>query len=171
MTYLISPEYAKLNREMHMQKPDYGAHGNRWTDQVKMLVNQYQPKVILDYGCGKQTLTEALKLQNIVNYDPGMPGLDDPPKPADLVVCTDVLEHIEPECIDAVLNHLQSLTYKALFVVVATRPAVKQLPDGRNAHLIQEAAEWWLERLQERMSLKSFEKISAGEFMAVMEPK
>jgi hypothetical protein len=68
---------------------------------------------------------------------------------ADLVVCTDVLEHVEPELLDTVLRHLRSLARKAVFVVIATRPSNKTLSDGRNAHLIVETAEWWIAHLIE----------------------
>ncbi len=63
-------------------------------------------------------------------YDPAVAGKDLPPEPADLVVCTDVLEHIEPDCLDDVLSDLARLTKKVLLVNISTRPAVKVLADG-----------------------------------------
>jgi S-adenosylmethionine:diacylglycerol 3-amino-3-carboxypropyl transferase len=66
-----------------------------------------------------------------------------PPEPHDIVVCTDVLEHIEPDCLDDVLADIRRCTKKAALLVVATRPAMKTLSDGRNAHLIQEDFKWW----------------------------
>ena len=89
-------------------------------------------------------------------YDPGVPEYADPPTPAEMVVCIDVLEHIEPELIDDVLDHLEELTESFLFATVHTKPAGKKLPDGRNAHLIQKPAEWWLPKIMERFTLKGF---------------
>ena len=89
-------------------------------------------------------------------YDPGVPEYADPPTPAEMVVCIDVLEHIEPELIDDVLDHLEELTESFLFATVHTQPAGKKLPDGRNAHLIQKPAEWWLPKIMERFTLKGF---------------
>ena len=48
----------------------------------------------------------------------------------------ELMEHIEPECLEEVLDNLQWLSLKAVFLVIATRPAKKMLADGRNAHLI-----------------------------------
>lgn len=103
---------------------------------------------ILDYGCGKRTLEEALGFP-IANYDPAIPGLDEAPQPADIVSCTDVLEHIEPDCLPAVLSDIRRVTKRAVFLTIATRPAKKFLADGRNAHLIQQPARWWVEQLWE----------------------
>jgi 2-polyprenyl-3-methyl-5-hydroxy-6-metoxy-1,4-benzoquinol methylase len=110
------------------------------------LCDEYGTKDVLDYGCGKRTLETALGFE-IANYDPCIPGLDSPPKAHDIVVCTDVLEHIEPECLDAVLSDIRRCTKRVAFLLIATRPAKKFLADGRNAHLIQKDEKWWSERL------------------------
>jgi hypothetical protein len=81
------------------------------------------------------------------NYDPGIPADSALPAPADLVVCTDVLEHIEPEHLDAVLAHIFRLAQRAVFLQIALFPAKKTLPDGRNAHLIVQPANWWLDKI------------------------
>jgi len=89
-------------------------------------------------------------------YDPGVPEYASLPTPAEFVVCIDVLEHIEPPLIDSVLDHLEELTESFLFATVHTKPAGKVLPDGRNAHLIQKPAEWWLPKFMERFTLQGF---------------
>ena len=104
---------------------------------------------------------------NWQDYDPAIPGKDAPPGPADLVVCTDVLEHVEPEHLDAVLDDLQRLAKKSLFLLIATRPASKALPDGRNAHLTIEPPKWWIPKLMERLDL-IFYKSMGNEFIAVL---
>jgi 2-polyprenyl-3-methyl-5-hydroxy-6-metoxy-1,4-benzoquinol methylase len=107
----------------------------------------------LDYGCGQGALGRALN-QEISEYDPAIAGKDSSPQPADLVICTDVLEHIEPECLESVLDHLKSLTKEALFAVISTRPAKKTLADGRNAHLIIEPWSFWEEKLARRFRVE-----------------
>ena len=62
----------------------------------------------------------------------------------------------ESECLDAVLDHLAELTEQVGFFTIHTGPAGKVLPDGRNAHLIQQPPEWWLPKIQERFELKGF---------------
>lgn len=115
---------------------------------------------LLDYGCGhnlslKDNLapTRGFRYQA---YDPGVPDFADDPVPAEMVVCIDVLEHIEPDLLENVLDHLEELTEKVLFATVHTGPAGKILPDGRNAHLIQKPAEWWLPKFIERFYLKGY---------------
>lgn len=99
---------------------------------------------VLDYGCGKGTLSR------VTGYDPAIVGKDGLPEPHPVVVCLDVLEHVEPELMVSVLDHLQALAQEVVFIVIATGPAQKVLPDGRNAHLIQESAGWWYGRLLAR---------------------
>lgn len=127
---------------------------------------------LLDYGCGHNlSLQENLKPQRQFKYqcyDPGVPEYAEPPEPAELVVCIDVLEHIEPDCLEEVLDHLESLTQQVLFATVHTGPAGKVLPDGRNAHLIQKPAEWWLPRFMERFTMQGFHARSITGFEVVL---
>jgi hypothetical protein len=143
---LITEEYRKLNEQLHNSNDGYGRSGHKWADAVRQILAQTKGTSVLDYGCGKKTLQEALGFE-IANYDPAVPGLDAPPDPADVVACTDVLEHIEPECLDEVLRDLNRCTKEVILLVVATRPAKKTLADGRNAHLIQRPINWWLEQI------------------------
>jgi len=71
-----------------------------------------------------------------------------------LVFCGDVLEHVEPACLDAVLEDLRALTLERCVMVIATRPARKRYPDGRNFHLIIENHEWWLDKVCEFFHLE-----------------
>ena len=115
---------------------------------------------LLDYGSGHNlSLKKNLKPTRAFRYqcyDPGVPEYSDEPIPAEMVVCIDVLEHIEPELLDNVLDHLEDLTEKVLFCTVHTGPAGKILPDGRNAHLIQRPAEWWIPKFTDRFELQGF---------------
>ena len=152
---LITEDYRKQIAEVHATTPGWGTTGRHFASLVQKIARDYAVSNILDYGCGKQTLSRALPAFRIKGYDPGLPGLDIPPEPHDLVVCTDVLEHIEPDCLEAVLDDLQRVTRIVLFAQVATSPAIQILPDGRNAHLIVEPAKWWLRHLWERFDLIS----------------
>lgn len=163
---LISESYRELNRQLHEQRPDYGAHGHRWADYVTMLVERMQTKDVLDFGCGKRTLERELGYP-IRNFDPALLGLDDTPEPADIVVCGDVLEHVEPEHLDAVLRELQRLTKRVCFMVIATRPAKKTMPDGRNTHLIVQPARWWLETVIDYFEIETWQKLGEGELMCL----
>ena len=164
---LISDEYRDMNRRLH-QVGNYGVSGQNWAAMVRSLHEKMGGGTILDYGCGRRTLEAALGF-SIANYDPCIAGLDAPPEPADLVVCTDVLEHVEPELLPAVLDDLRRVTRRIGFLVIASRPAEKVLPDGRNAHLIQEGPRWWLPRLCERFEPTQLTLLS-GEFVVLVRP-
>jgi hypothetical protein len=147
----ITERYRVLNRELHARAGGFGGKGRKWLPTVLAIAAHVDAQSLLDYGCGQGSLMlaihEALRKApgrpRLTDYDPAIPGRDNEPAPADLVVCTDVLEHVEPGCLAAVLAHLRALTQKALFLVVALDPANKILSDGRNAHLIQEPPAWW----------------------------
>jgi hypothetical protein len=147
MSEVISKEYRELNRKFHEINEDYGSYGCNYAVIVADTKNQIpEIKTVLDYGCGKGTLAKALPFE-ISEYDPAIPGKDKDPAPAEMVVCTDVLEHIEPEYLDSVLGDLARCILKVGLFAIQTTESFKILPDGRNAHLIQKDAQWWLEKL------------------------
>lgn len=171
MTSLISDEYREQNRGLHDQNDGYGTSGQKWAEVVRQISLSGR-KGILDYGCGKQTLKAALgPAYRVACYDPAVPGLDAPPEPADVVVCTDVLEHVEPDCLEAVLADLARVTKELILVVVHTGPAKKILPDGRNAHLIQEGSAFWTDMLLAHFEPLKTEWHGGKEFMAICRPK
>ena len=146
---VTSPEYRAMLTQLHA-RTKWGADGGKHWEAVERVAREMNPATILDYGCGEGKLAEHMMhntQRRVSGYDPGIPDKAKMPKPCDLVVCTDVLEHVEPEKLDAVLEHLYRLAARKLYAVIATRPANAILPDGRNAHLIVNDAEWWLEKL------------------------
>ena len=166
----ISKEYADLNRQLHEQNPNYGVSGAKRADVVLKLSESMDTKSILDYGCGKGLLAKNLPFP-IWEYDPAIPGKDTPPRPADLVVCTDVLEHIEPDLLDNVLQDIARCMIKTAYCIIATFPAGKTLPDGRNAHLIQEGADWWRNRLEKFFDVAKIIETKEKELHVVLGPK
>jgi len=130
---------------------------------------------LLDYGAGKGRL--AVELQKIVarplsirHYDPAIPQWSAEAEPSEFVACIDVLEHIEPDLLDNVLDDLERVTLRAAMCTVHTGPALKLLPDGRNAHLIQQPAAWWLPRFERRFTVATVNQLPEG-FWVGLEPK
>lgn len=159
---LISQDYKSQNESLH-QAGQFGVSGYKWAQTVSWLLLRHGFKHVLDYGAGQQTLKKSLQGVSHVRvdcYDPAVPELAHEPAPAELLTCTDVLEHIEPDAIDAVLNHIQSLAQKMVLLVIPTGPAAKTLPDGRNAHLIQQPVGWWLPKLLTRFDLVSLNHLT-----------
>lgn len=157
---LISAEYQKQQEHLH-ETTTYGTAGKHFGPLVSQIIDKLGITHLLDYGCGRQmSLMKALKCKGKITYqayDPGA-GLEEmasPPIPAQMVACIDVLEHIEPDLLDNVLDHLQSLTEYVALLSIHTGPAMKVLPDGRNAHLIQEPMQWWLPKLWDRWDIQT----------------
>lgn len=150
---LISPEYVRMQQQLHASPRGYGQRGYKWAPVVGDLVRMLGASSVLDYGCGAGSLIPALAglsmpFVRFAEYDPAIPGKDSAPSFADLVVVTDVLEHVEPDRLTTVLQHLHMLARKAVFVVVSLCETAKVLSDGRNAHLIIQPAEWWVAQFQ-----------------------
>src|SRR5688572_7436580 len=95
---LISEEYRELNRKLHAENALFGNDHFGWSKFIRHLVEGNGYTEVLDYGCGKGKLAAALADLNIQmqEYDPAIEGKEAEPQPAELVACTDVLEHIEP---------------------------------------------------------------------------
>jgi FkbM family methyltransferase len=166
---LISDEYRQLNQTLHQDNPDYGVSGHKRTDMVLYLTQELKTQNVLDYGCGKGTLAKSLPFP-IREYDPAIPGKDADPKPADIVICSDVLEHIEPDYIDSVIGDIARCTERAAYLVIHTGPAMKTLADGRNAHLIQENRAWWYRKLEQHFHIEDMEE-HGPELHTLVKPK
>jgi hypothetical protein len=171
---LISEEYRKMQQQLH-ENPNYGIVSVKYAPLVAQVIETVDAQEVLDYGAGKGRLGIALKQYiqrplTIHHYDPAIPEWSAPPPPCGFVACIDVLEHIEPALLDNVLDDLQRVTADVGVFTVHTRPALKILPDGRNAHLIQKPAAWWLPKFLDRFELANFNRMEMG-FMVVVERK
>ena len=140
-----------------------GAH---FAPLVNEIIEKFGVTHLLDYGCGSQlSLAKNLKSLHKLTYqcyDPAVEKFSATPVAAQMVACIDVLEHIEPEFLDAVLDDLKRLTEGVLFATIATGPAGKTLSDGRNAHLIQEPISWWMPKLFERFDVQTMTRTEHG---------
>lgn len=144
---LISDEYKRLNSELHSTNEHYGTSAINHVNDILSFYKRIGATSILDYGCGKGTLKFAMgKTIDVREYDPAIEGKDDEPEPADLLVCTDVMEHIEPECMEKVISHITSKTKLGAFITICTSPAKKFLADGRNAHISLHSCGEWVDK-------------------------
>ena len=104
---------------------------------VADLLNYSPSNIIRTPGLGKESLNEIKKLfQDFnINYD----------------------EPIEENYLEAVLDDIQRVTLKLCYFSISSIPAKKFLSDGRNAHLIQKPARWWVPKLCERFDIEYFQ--------------
>jgi hypothetical protein len=162
---LISEAYRAQQEQLHALG-QYGVMGAQYAPMVGKIIEGMSISHLLDYGSGSQlSLGKNLKLKRKITYqayDPAVPAYAAAPVAAEMVACIDVLEHIEPECLLAVLDDLKRLTLGVLFATIATGPAAKTLSDGRNAHLIQQPISWWWPLLTDRWELQSLVRDTHG---------
>ena len=158
MSEVISTAQRQLNAALHQSDNNFGNRGDgagvatRLPGALSRMNDFGICSSVLDYGTGKGALVRRLREElpaiKIDGYDPAMPEFSTKPiAPADIVLCLDVLEHIEMKSIDAVLRDIHDLTNQFCYLVIDLQPAVKKLADGRNAHILLAPAEWWVARV------------------------
>ena len=153
---IIDPEYQTQLTAMHGQ--GLFNRGSKSFKSVRPFIDQYQPNSLLDFGCGHGALIasiqEAYPNMRVEGYDPGNGDHCRMPKRLfDVVVSADVFEHIEPKYLATTLQLISSKMLRAGWFRIACYPAKKQLPDGRNAHLIVESPDWWRSQMMSNMNI------------------
>lgn len=143
-------------------------------DEIARLVRETETKTLLDYGSGKghqylvQRCHEGWGGILPQCYDPAVPYLNERPEGTfDGVICCDVLEHIPERHVAWIVGDVLAYARKFAFFSVATRPAKKTLPDGRNCHLTVRPSEFWtalVDRLDEhKVAVLVFSEGGLGE--------
>ena len=132
---------------LHAQDSGYGASSHKFVEEISVAINYLRPKKVLDYGCGKGALLKQLEMKypNIAffGYDPAVPGRDFVPEEKfDLLINTDVLEHIPEKDLPWVIEKMASLSQKAYFNLHHAL-AKTILPNGENAHCTVKPPEWY----------------------------
>ena len=161
----IAPENMFANGEYAKEAPT-----------IKKLMEKHDCRSLINFGCGNpdaffkhkyinhnvkrpiegggskspqyNSVYDFLGRPYVKMYDPGIEELSvHPDFPAEMVVCTDVLEHIPAQDIPWFLDELFKLTTKVLHVSIHLGPAVTILPDGRNAHVCVRPRDWWRQEI------------------------
>jgi trans-aconitate methyltransferase len=143
-------EYAEQLKKLHEANKKWGVTVEI-PKKVIWCIENFPIKSVLDFGCGKGAVIAAIKEKyphlEIYGYDPAFNN--NLPEKVDMIMSTDVLEHIEPEELTNTLNDLASRTNILQYHLIACYKAKKELPDGRNAHLIIKTPDWWQRKLGE----------------------
>ena len=139
--------------EIYHQKRDTRDCEIKWhhIDMIYALNKKLKLNSVLDYGCGhgkqwtERAFHKKMKIPEYALYDIAYPDWTEMPEGKyDLVISTDVLEHIpEGELLDEALNNIFSKANKAVFLKVGTTPAIKVLANGQNAHCTLKSKEEW----------------------------
>ena len=154
---LITPEYKKALLYIHATSQFGDTAGNYAGNSVVNLLTEHpEIETILDYGCGEGTLKNFVEDKGIHKdwtlYDPGVADCQNEPKDKfDLVITTDVLEHVEEPMLNSVIDHLQSLTGKFLYNEIACyfcKDKFRTGPyTGQDIHINLKAPDMWERRL------------------------
>ncbi|MCC6427323.1 MAG: class I SAM-dependent methyltransferase [Phycisphaerales bacterium] len=123
------------------------------------LVQQFKPRFVVDFGCGRNDFIGALRRLGIdgLGIDFAFPEADIPRAMhktgllggvADVVTSFDALEHLLPEDVEPVLAEMQRVAKKGgRFVFsICTRPS-KTTVAGEGLHPTVQPLAWWLERI------------------------
>lgn len=141
VTELID-QYKILHNSGH-----YGSSGEHKAKWIVPYLN-FNHQSVLDYGCGRCNLVNTLGIKDTYKYDPAIPEFSiRPNKQFDLVICTDVLEHVSEDGLNYIFKDIRSFSDNVFFTI-CTRLASKILPDGRNAHQTVKPADWWQKKIK-----------------------
>ncbi len=126
----LTTQYVKQLKHLH-RTTDFGSGGAK----VPKVLQPYLSNVksLLDFGCGKgkfsQTIKDFNSNINVYSYDPVTAPIE-LPEQVDVVYSSDVLEHVEPELLDNVLQHIDSCILLLVFQPCHSRCLLAtQLPD------------------------------------------
>lgn len=133
-------------------------------DMIYALNKKLKLNSVLDYGCGhgkqwtERKFHKKMKIPEYALYDIAYPDWTEMPEGKyDLVISTDVLEHIPVgELLDEALENIFSKANKAVFLKIGTTPARKVLANGQNAHCTIKSEDEWrsvLEPLAEKYNV------------------
>ncbi len=164
---IAGERHLDLYRRHYASKPLPDRTPSRWLRYVEILAGYLQADTAIDYGCGVARGLSLSRVLVVQDYDPGVPGFDRVPPPQEIVCSIHALEHIEPETLDAVVAHIESLALKAVLLVISTQPSTKRLPDGSPWHSLVRSGSWWQAYLTAR-GYKPLFKQSPKEYAAVL---
>jgi 2-polyprenyl-3-methyl-5-hydroxy-6-metoxy-1,4-benzoquinol methylase len=174
MSNLISENYTTQLKELHSNSEAFGAGGItvKHYSLIKDMVLKNNIDSILDYGCGKGHFIEYAQA-NLLNVRvEGFDVASDkyaklPNIKFDMVVCLDVMEHVEYGALSHVLNEIRKRTGRIFICSVANYPAKKMLSDGRNAHVTQLPFAYWFNLFSGFFKVMKFQITGEGDQEAI----
>lgn len=123
--------------------------------EIAQLIRSTKSSTILDYGCGRgdayggdYQLHRRWRVEMPTLYDPAFASHDRKPSGTfDGVICSDVLEHVPEELVDAVLLELFGYAERFVWMSVCCRPAKKHFENGQNMHVTVKPYDWWIRKV------------------------
>ena len=153
----------KQNRKLAANGSFRGLSLLQHSAQVAAVIKAHEARTLLDYGSGAGDAYRdpynvhqawGVKRMSIYLYDPSFNPFRTPPAPGvkfDGVICSDVLEHIPADQVDALVQSLFNHARKFVWASVCCRPAKKLFPNGTNPHVTIRPLQWWHDVFIEHM--------------------
>lgn len=158
-------DLAGMYRTMASQGANlYGLSILKHSSIIGGLIHRTGSKTLLDYGCGAgmaydppYEVHRAWAVEKPTLFDPAFASHDVLPiEQFDGVLCSDVLEHVPVEDLDAMMEELFSLARNFVWASVCCRPAKKSFPDGTNLHVTVRPLDWWQEAMHRNANGRFF---------------
>jgi 2-polyprenyl-3-methyl-5-hydroxy-6-metoxy-1,4-benzoquinol methylase len=151
----LIPDYRKLAETMSGNFAGLSVLNH--VKSIKALASSVGAETLLDFGCGRgDAYRSPFKIHHqlglprsaVTLYDPAFrPSSALPTGKYDLVICSDVLEHLVPEETDEFITRLFGYARKAVWASHCSRPAKKFFPGtDKNLHTCVQPHEWWEEK-------------------------
>lgn len=165
-------QYDALYRSMDYNEPGITGSEDKWRHIVKQVYRSHDNTAsVIDVGCGRGFYIRRLKsmghpvygieqseecskkylsdimhsVSTISEFFQFRDSHDLPRFGWDIMICTDVLEHIPEEEVDANIQQISTLSSTAIIGIA--NHTDKDPITGGELHLIQKNSDWWLERL------------------------
>lgn len=148
---MITPEYQQKITHYHKGRVWGGAVKGKVFD-IECTANDNGCRTILDFGCGFGMLKEKIGHKfDVTEYDAGIERKNKLPVGSyDMVVCVDVMEHVEPEFVDETIELLYQYATKVIYVSICCAPSLENFDDGENLHLTVRPPSWWMSLFEKR---------------------
>ena len=140
---ILYNEYLEQAKLVHQNEKKWtGTTVRQYIPEINQIRKDKKIVTMLDYGCGKAQHHDAT--WGAYKYDPAIPEFEQKPATTfDLVISTDVLEHIPYEDLPMVIRDIFSYANKWVFISVCCREAREILPNGMNAHATVMSQKAW----------------------------
>lgn len=155
-----SQSYTRALRVQMDYQPGWATGGVRHAGIVRELIYLHSIKSVLDFGCGRGTLGNAVMCRDTKakppaiewrDYDPAIEGkhhADYFKQPVDMIVSTHSLEHIEPDELPRTWAEWRAMSPRLIYAAIPSGPATKTFAGtDRDLHLIQRPPDWWCDQL------------------------
>ena len=130
----------------------YMPDGLKCADGIMLDIVKRCPGTFLDFGCGRGQLADLINKGTsgrAIGWDP-IGGEMMPAVSPEWIISCDVLEHVEPQLIDATLAMLGKIARRGLLLTIANMNDFHKV-NGEDVqlHLIRKEMGWWTVKLSE----------------------